>query len=317
MGESARKVGEKLEGFGEILYQKFGWEELLRDKEIKCNKSAHKNSNGNQNRTHGIDLYHKYKDPYRERNIGIITECKNYAWSSINTCNMQKWLDQLIKTIECAQVSEEIREQNKKCDITNTGVLLVHANDGNYKDKEFRDYLTALKYKTKKNNILNIFIASNYEIERWDSMYEYLDKNIKQDDNFNFYYPSVMGSELTLEKHITLDQLFSDFIFIDNETTRVEEDEYGEKSNKKIKQSIVISFDKVTSNAIEYLCDMFKELQLERPGREYVFCFYPETIKDVEIIEDKFKPYIRERFKKKRIKVVRLRNKNLSPVDFR
>lgn len=317
MGESARKVGEKLESFGEGLYKKFGWEELLRDKEIKCNKSSHKNSNGNQNRTHGIDLYHKYKDPYREKNIGIITECKNYAWQSINTSNIQKWLDQLIKTIECAQVSEEIREQNKKCDVTNTGVLLVHANDGNYNDEEFRSYLTGVKYKTKKNNVINIFIASNHEIERWDSMYEYLDINTNSADKLNFYYPSIMGSELTLEKHITLEQLFSDFIFIDKETTRTEEDEYEEQLTKKIKQSIVISFDKVTENAIEYLCDMFKELQLERPGREYVFCFYPETTKDVDIINEKFKPYVRTRFKGKKIKVVSLRNKSLSPVDFR
>jgi len=317
VGESAKKVGEKLEGFGERLFKKFGWEELLRDKEIKCNKSIHKNSSGNQNRTHGIDLYHKYKDPYREKNIGIITECKNYSWNSINTSNIQKWLDQLIKTIECSQISEEIREQNKKCGVTNTGILLVHANDGKYNDEDFRSYLAGLKHKTKKNNVINIFIAGNHEIERWDSMYEFLDGNAKQGDKLNFYYPSIMGSELTLEKHITLEQLFSDFIFIDNETTRIGEDDYGEESSIKIKQSIVVSFDKITVNSIEYLCDMFKELQLERPKREYVFCFYPETTQDVDIIEDKFKTYVRERFKGKKIKVVKLRNKNLSPVDFR
>ena len=38
MGEKAKKIGEKLEGFGERLYDRFGWNELTRDQEIKCTK---------------------------------------------------------------------------------------------------------------------------------------------------------------------------------------------------------------------------------------------------------------------------------------
>ena len=65
MGEKAKKIGEKLEGFGERLYDRFGWNELTRDQEIKCTKSSHKKKQGT--RTHGVDLYHKYYDPYRAK----------------------------------------------------------------------------------------------------------------------------------------------------------------------------------------------------------------------------------------------------------
>ena len=50
MGENAKKIGEKLEGFGERLYQRFGWNELTRDTEIKCIRTTHKNEKNSWSR---------------------------------------------------------------------------------------------------------------------------------------------------------------------------------------------------------------------------------------------------------------------------
>lgn len=311
MGEKAKKIGDKLEGFGEKIYERFGWDELVRNKEIKCIKPLHKNSNGERTRTHGVDLYHKYYDPYKQKTIGIITECKNYAWSSIATANLQKWFDQLLGTIECAQISEELNEYNKQCETNNTGILLVHANDGKYDEKKFREYLSNLTYKSRKNTT-NIFIASNNEIEKWDAMFACIEKEFKESD-FNFYYPSIMGSKLMKTKYITLDQLFSTYVFAEN----IKEEDYdkdGIKGKKRIVQSIVFSFDKIDKNAFLYLCNMFKELQLERAD-EYIFCFYPYTKEDSEYINENFIECIKPKLESEKVKVKILDNRRLSPVD--
>lgn len=313
MGENAKKIGEKLEGFGERLYERFGWTELTRDMEIKCIRTTHKNEKDNPKRTHGVDLYHCYYDVYKNQTIGVITECKNYAWQSINEKSLEKWVEQLLGTIECAQISEQLKEYNSKCTSINTGILLVHANDNKYDEKKFREYIKKLKYKTRKNPV-NIFIASNKEIEKWDAMFSYIEKELKSDkDEFNFYYPSIMGSDLETLQHITLYQLFSSYIFAENKKqvkTVIGGKEYIGTDNEKI----IFSFDVISENSLKYLCDMFKELQLEGADR-YKLCFYPETTEDAKLIDEKFKIWASKFLKEDKIEIIKLDNRNLSPVD--
>ncbi|QHI73082.1 hypothetical protein [Aminipila terrae] len=124
MGEQAKKIGDKLEGFGEKIYERFNWEELTRDQEIKCTKSSHRTEKGNPKKTHGIDLYHKCLDPYKNQYISIITECKNYKWEAINQKSIQTWFEQLEWTMECAQNAEELLEYNKNVMYIKTGYYL-------------------------------------------------------------------------------------------------------------------------------------------------------------------------------------------------
>lgn len=311
MGENAKKIGEKLEGFGERLYERFGWNELTRDVEIKCTKSSHKIDK--DKRTHGVDLYHSYFEPFINMNIGVITECKNYGWDSINPSNLQKWFDQLLWTIECSQMSEELKVYNNKCDGVNTGILLVHANDGRYDDVKFREYLSKIQYKTKRSTT-NIFIAGNKEIEKWDSMFEYIEKNFSGNDNeFKFYYPSILGSSLEKLAHVSLYQLYSSFILAENET-KIESTSKGKIIIEPITQKIVFSFDKISETSFQYICNMFKELQLEGAD-EYIFAFYPKSTNDVKLIKEKFNKYADEELKGNKAKYVILDNRNLSPVD--
>lgn len=313
MGEKAKKIGEKLEGFGERLYDRFGWMELTRDEEITCRKSSHISKKDGKIRTHGVDLYHKYYDPYRDKNIGVITECKNYGWDSIAPAKLQEWFDQLVGTLECAKSSDGLVEYNKKCDTHNTGILLVHTNDGRYDEDKFIEYLTKLNYKNRKNTI-NVFVASNREIDRWDAMFNCIESNFKE-EGFKFYYPSIMGSSLTEERYITLEQLFSSFVLGINKTM-VESTVNGNRAYVEIEQSVVFSFDEISESSFSYLFNMFKELQLER-SEEYIFCFYPETKEDCDLIDEKFLKLARDEFKGKEIKVIKLNNRKLSPVDIK
>ena len=64
MGENAQKIGKKLELLGIDLLGLFGWTEKMRDKEIKCTRSLHKNENGNYLRYIGVVLYMFFFYPY-------------------------------------------------------------------------------------------------------------------------------------------------------------------------------------------------------------------------------------------------------------
>jgi len=135
MGEQAKKIGEKLEGYGEKLFSGFGWTELTRDKEIKCTrKGTHKK------RTHGIDLLMSFWNPYLGGKQGIIVECKNRKMAGITQEKMNTWLNELINTIECTQSTEEMEDINLEDTNLCTGMLLVHAND-KFDGEKFNSYL--------------------------------------------------------------------------------------------------------------------------------------------------------------------------------
>ena len=94
MGEQANKIGKKLETFGEKLFTGFGWNELARDKEIKCTrKGIHRKQ------THGLDLLMNFNNPYLGYSQGIVIECKNRQMNSITQSEMNKWIAELINAI--------------------------------------------------------------------------------------------------------------------------------------------------------------------------------------------------------------------------
>lgn len=91
MGENAKKIGAKLEGFGEYLFSNIGWNELARDLEIKCERR-----NIHEKQTHGLDLVMDFENPYLKRRQGVIIECKNRQMKSITSEEIQKWINELI-----------------------------------------------------------------------------------------------------------------------------------------------------------------------------------------------------------------------------
>jgi len=313
VGENAKKIGDRLEGFGQRLFERFGWIELTRDEEIKCHIHTHKSESDKRTRTHGVDIYHKFYEMYSKSDIGVITECKNYQWESINPSNIQKWFDQLLWTIECSQSSEELKKYNDQCDGLNTGILLVHANDGLFSEKKFREYLTSINYKSKRN-VINIYVAGNSDIEKWDSMFTYIEKNFgSKDDEFKFYSPSILNSSLEKLDHITLNQLFSDYIIAEN-STFVEETFHGREGFYKKTQLIIFVFDDISDTSFQYLCSMFKTLQLEYAD-EYIFVFYPRSQNDITEINTNFMKYACQELTTDKVEFAILDNRNLSPVD--
>lgn len=309
MGEQAQKVGRKLEGFGEKLFSGFGWDELARDQEIKCRRSNH------NKRTHGLDLLMNFKNPYLGCKQGIIIECKNRQMKSITQDNLDVWVAELINTIECSQSAQELVEVKTENMNLNTGLLLVHAND-EFKKHLFDKYLSNLKVSNRRNPI-NIFVAGNEEIYRWNSLLNKIET--MRSDDFQFIYPSIEGSNMEKGKYITINQLYSKYIFAQDlamETKYKNGMSYKEPKKRKI----MISFDEISRNCFKYMWSMFKEFQFQ-DAEEMVFIFYPRRKDDVEFINENFIKTLYQIEQpidadiENRIKIEFIDNRNLSPVD--
>lgn len=310
MGEQANKIGKKLEGFGERLFSGFGWHELARDTEIQCSrKSLHKK------RTHGLDLLMSFNNPYLGCKQGIVIECKNRQMKSITQSELDLWLNELIYAIECAQSAAELENIDMADTNLCTGLLLVHAND-NFDKMKFDNYLSNLKIPSRRNPI-NIFIAGNAEINRWNSLRDKIEKDYSE--SFRFFYPSIEGSNMELGKYITINQLYSRYVFA-QDVFEVQKEEDGMPYTVPMVQKIIISFDDVSIESFRYMWSMFKEFQFQ-DAKKLVFIFYPRKTGDAEFIENNFiktlyqvTPPITPEIERK-IKIDYIDNRDLSPVD--
>lgn len=310
MGEQANKIGKKLEGFGEKLFTGFGWNELARDTEIQCGrKSLHKKQ------THGLDLLMNFNNPYLGSRQGIVIECKNRQMQSITQAEIDNWIVELINAIECAQSAPELIDIKTDDMNLNTGLLLIHAND-TFKKHLFDKYLSNLKVPSRRNPI-NIFVAGNEEINRWNSLRDKIEKDYSE--RFQFIYPSIEGSNMERGKYITINQLYSRYVFAQDitETKKIEDGiEYPVPQTNKI----LISFDDISMDSFKYMWSMFKSFQLQ-DAKELVFLFYPQKKDDVEFVKDNFiktlyqvSPPITAQLENK-IRIDFIDNRSISPVD--
>ena len=221
----------------------------------------------------------------------------------------------LINAIECAQSAQELKDIKTNDMNLNTGLLLIHAND-TFKKHLFDKYLSNLKVPTRRNPI-NIFIAGNEEINRWNSLRDKIEKDYSK--KFQFIYPSIEGSNMESGKYITINQLYSKYVFAQDitETKKMEAGvEYYFPQTKKI----LISFDEISVDSFKYMWSMFKSFQFQ-DAMELVFIFYPQKKDDVEFVKDNFiktlyqvNPPIKLEIENK-IKIDFIDNRNISPVD--
>lgn len=311
MGEKARKIGEKLEGFGEKLFEGFGWHEITRDREISCTKSLHKK------RTHGLDLFLWNINPYMNLKQGIIVECKNRQMVSITDSEIDKWVKELINTIDCARNSEELTDLSIDDVVLNTGILLIHAND-KFDSEKFHKSVKKVFLQSRRDPI-NIYVAGNDEINRWNALREKIKSTFN--DDFKFIYPSINESDQLCDSFISLDYLYSKYLFAMNTHYSSEIDSRSGNTVQVPKlQHIMFSFDDNIVESFRYMWSLFKFYQMQSAD-EYIFVFYPRTSEDTEFIKENFittlmgldMPISEEMAKK--IKLEFIDNRTLSPVD--
>lgn len=308
MGEQASKIGKKLEGFGESLFSDLGWIELARDREIKCTRTSHKK------RTHGIDLLFRYSNPYANVAQGLIVECKNRQMQSISKGNIEDWVKELINNIECAQSAVELQNLNLSGTSLNTGLLLIHANEGFDRDK-FYGYLSSVNFPNRRTPI-NIFVASNDRIEEWTSL---LNKTKSYGADFKFLYPSINNYSKVAQKAVTINALFSRYIFAQG-TYLTQENNSAGKYTLPHSQSIMFFMDEVNIENFKYAWSMFKHFQMQG-AEKYIFAFYPRKTGDVEFVQENFISTLKcadnpiSEGEADKIQIDFLDNRTLSPIE--
>jgi len=308
MGEQAKKIGEKLEGFGAVFFDGLGWTELSRDKEIKCSRPSHKK------RTHGIDLLFKFPNPYSASMQGIIVECKNRQMRSIGKDDIETWIKELIGTIECATSAPELADIDLDGTSLNTGLLLVHAND-EFDEKKFYEHLRGLHFTSRRTPI-NIFVAGNDKINQWTSVFT---KIKDYGDSFYLLFPSINGYSKRLQKEVPINALYSKYVLAER-TYYTEENNGAGNYQFPHKESIMFFLDDICVDNFCYAWSMFKHFQMQG-NEKYVFSFYPRKTGDVDFIKEHFLSAIKHGDKlfsdseRQKITLDYIDNRNLSPVE--
>lgn len=284
MGENAQKIGKKLEIMGTNILELFCWNEKMRDKEIECRRQGHKNTEGKKKKSHGVDIYFEYEDPYSNKKQGIFVECKNRQWDNVNKSNIEYWIHEEINLMECAANNSSLMELYDDESIRNCALILINVNDGKYKKSKFYEYLNEIQIPNKRTPF-KIFLASNDILDRWNSI-----NIVRQKDyngNLKVIYPSIGNSKPLISSTWTISHLFSKYVFCEAKELRCMR--VGER-DMNIEQKKLVTFcsDIITADSINYLWSICRFYQYENAYDEFVFYFYPENDKDVDYINENF-----------------------------
>jgi len=155
------------------------------------------------------------------------------------------------------------------------------------------------------------------QINLWNSLRSKIEKDYTKE--FAFVYPSIEGSNMAIGNYVTINQLYSKYIF-GQDVVHIQKNEEGLSYQVPMVRKIMISLDDISIGNFKYMWSMFKALQFQ-DAKELIFVFYPRKNDDVEFVRTNFiktlyqipQPITKEIEKK--IKLDFIDNRNLSPIE--
>lgn len=154
----SENIGAIAEKISDEIFKWFGWNtHPLKNENFPCTNPEHtvkesrakratKNANGQsstpkQKKTHPGDVIFSYDDPYLGWPVYLHTDLKSYAKESVSTVKARAAIESLAMTVQCAQNSQQWREQysvpdDKPFEIR--GLLFVYNHDNKY-EADFGD----------------------------------------------------------------------------------------------------------------------------------------------------------------------------------
>lgn len=248
---------------------------------------------------------------------GIIVECKNRQMRSITGEMVNEWVLELQNMIECAHSAPEFKQLNFDSEIS-TGLLLVHANDS-YDATKWANILRGIQMRIKRTR-MSIYVASNEQIDMWQALFDYM-KGL--DGNKSFVYPSINQSNSQSTDYVTINSLFSKYIFAEQIYEVSGSGSNGLPMTECKRNRVIFCCDVITIETFQYLWSMFKEFQFaDHLVSRYIFVFYPRKDTDVRFVRENFIKSIERGIAhpidprdKEKIQLEFLRNRLLSPVD--
>lgn len=221
-------------------------------------------------KSHGIDAFLTYFDPYQSRDIGLIIEAKYYSWNNINQSFIQKSLDKLFHIIECAPYSEEFNSKfNFDFVKVNTGILMIWSHD-DFDKNLFENYLQEIKIP-RKHKALRISVLNNFDILKLYSIERTIKELISDSEEFDIYYPSYSESDsLRGGKFVSLEYFHSKFIF----GKMIQKRKISKYDTKSYNIAVIFYFDKLTFDCLEYMYLALRRFQLIE--EEILICYYDD-----------------------------------------
>lgn len=299
MSEEQQYQGDRWTAQTKNILLELGWTQKGdANFDIPCvKKTTHKTRVKDRKNPHGIDLVFSIYDPYKLKDVGVLVESKHRQWAGINKVEIEKFVDQLQMSMECAETNETLRDIG--CQSVKTGLLMIWCNEPEkFDEKQYREYLKQVRFKTRRNPI-TIYIASNTEILKWCSLIQKVNEIKKNSIEFGYFYPSDIysggDSSASRRDHVNLVHLFSSYIFA--------------KSKQKIEMGAitlhqdinhVFFFAEPTFEELKFMYSCIKKSQLEDAEELIIHLYNSDSIYRVYI--EQFKRYVKENFEKQGIK---------------
>jgi len=219
--ENIAKMAEKL---SKDLFKKLLWGDICGpiNQNWPCVKDHH------DRKTHPTDVVFEYAEPYDDMTTIVICDLKSYAKASISATSMRTAIENLSKTIECAEVSEGCHSLYKPRDekVQFVGLLFVYNHDGVY-DSDFRKFLPEHKDENFQfPSWSKIFVLGPKEICYLNTVCVDIwgligDGVIKSMDHYSFYYPDLEGLPATQRSGplaANLELIFGPWLILNHKT---------------------------------------------------------------------------------------------------
>lgn len=254
MPENQNYTGERWTKESIAILRQLGWTQKGSSNfDIECSLHT-KERRGHK---HGIDSFFSYYDPYYQSQQGILVESKNWQFDNITDTNIKKWIRQMTDCMECMQTAPTIQDLSQ-APIQNA-LLICWAND-KYEHLKFMERLKKVGIASKKYPC-NIFVASNFQILKWCSLIDMINKIKQNAIHLKFIYPNVptLGTDLVKADHLTLTHLYSKYIFAE---VIIEANNFS-GGTERYNKLIVFCYEEVTNASLDFLYDLIKRLNFQ------------------------------------------------------
>lgn len=246
---------------------------------------------------YGIDAIYSCFDPFLNRKLGILIECKfrGNQKKQLTSKILQEEINKLKEKVQVASISSTLKMYplfEKKIDIISYGILFFRL--GEYNLESLKETLSKIKIEksVSRGRFPIIYILDNYKINTFVDFYNRIGKK-----TIMYYYPSYMKNQRpSYEETLSFTYLCSDIIL----------GKYGGNDSYK---KFVLSFEEPSEKSIKYLDYLIKYFQHLKKGEDLDLFFSEGDSQMKHFYKQMVPEYINEDFN------IRIIEKNLQSKE--
>lgn len=224
MGETDN-IAKMAEKIAREIFEEFGWERVG---PINQNWTCVKHNKHNK-KQHPSDVVFRYPNPYKDEYVYINMDLKSYANKSISKAGVSGAIKNLIKSVECANTSEDWQElyvySQAQFDVR--GMLFIYNHDNEYDPEKFTELLLSVDQKNlalEEEDLVFVWGSGRISFLASIAMDLALLRHRKKIGDLLAYYPDMVLNRprTPLARSVTAETLSSNLItFSSNQSKKV------------------------------------------------------------------------------------------------